>query len=85
MCPAGDLTQNPEIPLDLEMVEIVLVHLSNPGETDGTEMMSLRMTDSPPDTAPGEIKLASGTESMPRRVVNPRRMARRKIKVFHCH
>ena len=79
--PVEDTAPSLEIPP--EMVEIVLVLLSDPGETDVTEMMSLRMTDSPPGMPPGEIKVASGTRSMPRRVAKPRRMERRKTKVFH--
>ena len=64
------------------MVEIVLVHLSDPdpGETDMIEMMTLRMRESL-ITRPGETELASGTRSMARKA-RPNKMARRKRKVL---
>ena len=76
-----------EILPGLGMIEIVLVLPSELGETetDVVEIeMSLMMTGSPPDTHPGRIETGGGTESMPRRVAKPSRMARRKTKVFHC-
>ena len=76
-----------EILPGLGMIEIVLVLLSELGETetDVVEIeMSLMMTGSPPDTHPGRIETESGTESIPRRVAKLSRTARRKTKVFHC-
>ena len=80
-----DTVPDTEIPPGPEMVEIVLALLSDPGETDVTEveMMGLMMIDSPPDRIPGEIEVANGTESPPRKVVRPSRTTRRKTKVFH--
>ena len=77
-----------EILPGLGMIEIVLVLLSELGETEidvvEIEMTSLMMTGSPPDTHPGRIETESGTESIPRRVAKLSRTARRKTKVFHC-
>ena len=79
-CLAGDTTPDPGTLPPLGRIETVLVLLSDPGETDMTEMMTLRMTESP-ETPPGETRLASGTRSMPRRA-RPNKMARRRTKVL---
>ena len=79
-CLAGDSTPDPgTLPLP-GRIETVLILLSDPGVTDMTEMMTQRMIESP-ETSPGEIELASGTRSMPRKA-RPNRMARRRRKVL---